>query len=97
MDHSEIIYDKFSKNFYEEHEDIKNQTEEQADELRKKLGIKVWILSIKVGSMKDLMILWWVNEDFKIIMFLPMKALMLSIKVGPVKALRLLWLGQWRL
>ena len=44
--------------------------------------------------MKDLMILWWVNEDFKIIMFLPMKALMLSIKVGPVKALRLLWLGQ---
>ena len=41
MDHSEIQYADFTKNFYEEHEDISNMTPDQMVELRKKLGISV--------------------------------------------------------
>jgi ATP-dependent RNA helicase DDX42 len=41
IDHSTIEYEPFEKNFYEEHEDIKNLTNEQVDDLRNKLGIKV--------------------------------------------------------
>jgi len=41
MDHSEIKYAEFNKNFYEEHEDISNMTPDQMVELRKKLGINV--------------------------------------------------------
>jgi len=40
-DHSEIEYAEFTKNFYEEHEDISNMTPDQMVELRKKLGINV--------------------------------------------------------
>ena len=32
---------KFSKNFYEEHEEIKKLTEEDVVKLRKSLGVKV--------------------------------------------------------
>jgi len=41
MDHSEIQYADFTKNFYEEHEDISNMTPDQMVELRRKLGISV--------------------------------------------------------
>ncbi|XP_046846143.1 ATP-dependent RNA helicase DDX42-like isoform X2 [Xenia sp. Carnegie-2017] len=41
IDHSEIAYKKFSKNFYEEHDEIKNLTPEAVIELRKSLGLKV--------------------------------------------------------
>ena len=42
IDHSSIEYKPFNKNFYEEHEEIRSMTESQADELRKKLGIRVF-------------------------------------------------------
>jgi len=41
MDHSEIEYAEFTKNFYEEHDEISNMTPDQMIELRKKLGINV--------------------------------------------------------
>jgi len=41
IDHSEIEYTDFTKNFYEEHEDISNMTPDQMVELRRKLGISV--------------------------------------------------------
>ena len=42
VDHSTIDYKPFNKNFYEEHEEIKSMTESEAEELRKKLGIRVF-------------------------------------------------------
>ncbi|XP_064647593.1 ATP-dependent RNA helicase DDX42-like [Lineus longissimus] len=41
VDHSEIDYPRFSKNFYEPHEDIAKLSIVEVEELRKKLGIKV--------------------------------------------------------
>ena len=41
VDHHEIDYEKFNKNFLEEHSDVANLTEYQVKELRNKLGIKV--------------------------------------------------------
>lgn len=43
IDHHDIEYQDFSKNFYEEHEEIKMLSEQQVEELRKKLGIKVCV------------------------------------------------------
>ena len=41
IDHTLIEYDNFEKNFYEEHEEIKNLSQQEVDELRQTLGIKV--------------------------------------------------------
>jgi ATP-dependent RNA helicase DDX42 len=41
IDHSEIEYEPFEKNFYQPHEEIAKLTKVQKDELRMKLGIKV--------------------------------------------------------
>lgn len=41
IDHSEIEYKPFEKNFYTPHEDIGNLSRSQVDNLRHKLGIKV--------------------------------------------------------
>ncbi|XP_029638136.1 ATP-dependent RNA helicase DDX42 isoform X1 [Octopus sinensis] len=41
VDHTEITYMDFEKNFYEEHEEIIKLSDEQLDELQQKLGIKV--------------------------------------------------------
>ncbi|KAH0552279.1 ATP-dependent RNA helicase DDX42 [Cotesia glomerata] len=41
IDHSEIEYELFEKNFYNVHEDIACLTKSQVDELRKTLGIRV--------------------------------------------------------
>ncbi|XP_071102473.1 ATP-dependent RNA helicase DDX42-like [Haliotis cracherodii] len=41
MDHSEIDYNSFVKNFYVAHDDIKTLTKQEVDDLRFKLGIKV--------------------------------------------------------
>lgn len=41
MDHSEVEYKPFEKNFYVLHEEISKLTKVQKDELRHKLGIKV--------------------------------------------------------
>ena len=41
IDHTLIEYENFEKNFYEEHEEIKNLSQQEVDELRKTLGIKV--------------------------------------------------------
>ncbi|GFY76793.1 ATP-dependent RNA helicase DDX42 [Trichonephila inaurata madagascariensis] len=41
IDHSEIEYSDFEKNFYEEHEEIAKLTPFEVEELRNKLGIKV--------------------------------------------------------
>lgn len=41
IDHSEIEYKPFEKNFYVVHEEIAKLTKNQKDELRQKLGIKV--------------------------------------------------------
>nr|CAH0113102.1 unnamed protein product [Daphnia galeata] len=46
IDHSTITYSPFEKNFYEEHEEIKNLPLEQANELRETLGLKVSGISI---------------------------------------------------
>lgn len=47
IDHSEIDYCSFEKNFYIEHEDIQNLDKNQVDDLRSTLGIKVLIKSNK--------------------------------------------------
>lgn len=39
--HSEIEYEPFEKNFYQEHEEISNMSKQQTDDLRKTLGVKV--------------------------------------------------------
>lgn len=41
IDHSEITYSEFEKNFYEEHEEISQLSDSQVEELKDKLGIKV--------------------------------------------------------
>lgn len=41
IDHSEIEYKPFQKNFYQEHDEIKNLMEKQVTELRKTLGLTV--------------------------------------------------------
>lgn len=41
IDHSEIDYDKFEKNFYNPHEDIVGLSLSKINELRNKLGVKV--------------------------------------------------------
>lgn len=41
IDHSEIEYEPFNKNFYEEHEDIAKLTPQQVQTLLDKLGLKV--------------------------------------------------------
>jgi hypothetical protein len=41
IDHTLIEYENFEKNFYDEHEEIKNLSQSEVDELRKTLGIKV--------------------------------------------------------
>jgi len=41
IDHSTIQYEVFEKNFYQEHEDIKQLTKSQVENLREALGIKV--------------------------------------------------------
>ncbi|XP_066998033.1 ATP-dependent RNA helicase DDX42 [Anabrus simplex] len=41
IDHSEVKYADFEKNFYTPHEDIQSLDAEQVEELRQKLGIKV--------------------------------------------------------
>jgi ATP-dependent RNA helicase DDX42 len=41
IDHSEISYKSFEKNFYEEDEKVKNLTKQEVKDLRKKLGIRV--------------------------------------------------------
>uniref|UniRef100_A0A8C4PWR5 ATP-dependent RNA helicase DDX42 n=2 Tax=Eptatretus burgeri TaxID=7764 RepID=A0A8C4PWR5_EPTBU len=41
IDHSEIEYPPFDKNFYEEHEDVSSMSASQAQELRGKLNLRV--------------------------------------------------------
>ncbi|CAF3561377.1 unnamed protein product [Rotaria sp. Silwood1] len=41
IDHSTIEYSPFEKNFYVEHEDIRNLSNQQVNELRNKLGVNV--------------------------------------------------------
>lgn len=41
IDHSTIDYAPFEKNFYVEHEDIRNLSNQQVNELRNKLGVNV--------------------------------------------------------
>lgn len=41
IDHSEIEYENFERNFYEEHEEIAKLTEQEVNTLRDKLGIRV--------------------------------------------------------
>ena len=46
VDHSTITYSPFEKNFYEEHEEIRNLTHEKVEELRLTLGLKVTGINI---------------------------------------------------
>lgn len=41
MDHSQVQYPEFTKNFYEEHDEIANMTPDRMLELRKSLGVHV--------------------------------------------------------
>lgn len=41
IDHSQIVYEPFEKNFYNVHEDILNLTYDKVEDLKKALGIKV--------------------------------------------------------
>ena len=45
IDHSEIDYEPFTKNFYEEHEEIANLSQQEVNDLRNKLGLRVSIVS----------------------------------------------------
>lgn len=55
IDHSEIQYEPFEKNFYTPHEDIEKLSNEQVEELKKNLGVKVrYIIYIRKLSKKDL-------------------------------------------
>ncbi|CAG5135669.1 unnamed protein product, partial [Candidula unifasciata] len=45
LDHSTIEYQPFERNFYAPHEEIESLSDDQVDELRRKLGIKVSGLS----------------------------------------------------
>ena len=47
VDHNEIDYIKFEKNFYDEHGDITKMTHKDVVELRKSLGIKVRALYVR--------------------------------------------------
>lgn len=42
LDHSQIKYPDFNKNFYTEHEDINLMTEEEVTAFRKELGISLF-------------------------------------------------------
>lgn len=44
IDHSEILYEPFEKNFYTPHEEIEALEPHQVEELKKNLGVKVSIL-----------------------------------------------------
>lgn len=46
IDHSEIDYEDFEKNFYEEHEEVSKLTDAQVAELRKKLDIRVRLYKV---------------------------------------------------
>lgn len=46
VDHSEISYQPFEKNFYEEHEEIKSLTPDRVNELIQTLGLKVTGISV---------------------------------------------------
>ena len=41
MDHSEVEYNKFEKNFYEEHPEIQQLQPHQVNDLRNTLGLRV--------------------------------------------------------
>ncbi|XP_045536772.1 ATP-dependent RNA helicase DDX42 [Papilio machaon] len=41
IDHSEINYEPFEKNFYVPHEEIENLTHQQVEDLKKSLGVKI--------------------------------------------------------
>jgi len=41
IDHTTIDYEPFEKNFYHEHEEIKNMSVIQTEDLRKTIGVKV--------------------------------------------------------
>lgn len=41
IDHSQIVYEDFTKNFYTEHEEITTLTQQQVDKIRRDLQIKV--------------------------------------------------------
>jgi len=43
IDHDTINYDKFEKNFYEEHAEIKKLTPAEVEDLKKHLDMKVFI------------------------------------------------------
>lgn len=49
IDHSEINYEPFEKNFYTIHEEIAALSKEQVDDLRNKLNIKVSDLRYSLG------------------------------------------------
>lgn len=46
IDHSEIVYEPFEKNFYTPHEDIEQLTPQQVEDLKKNLGVKVSEMSL---------------------------------------------------
>lgn len=46
IDHSTIQYEPFEKNFYEEHDGIRNLTGDQVEDLKIKLGIRVSGVSV---------------------------------------------------
>lgn len=47
IDHSDIDYENFERNFYEEHLDIAKLSEQEVVQLRDKLGIRVSIYGIE--------------------------------------------------
>lgn len=46
IDHSEIVYEPFEKNFYMPHEDIVNLSPEKVEDLKNALGIKVLFINL---------------------------------------------------
>ena len=53
VDHTEIEYDPFIKNFYEEHDEIRQLSPQQVNDLRDKLGIRVSWNILQVYFIRD--------------------------------------------
>lgn len=53
IDHSEIQYEPFEKNFYTPHEDIEKLDQQQVEELKKNLGVKVCLFIVRCDLLVD--------------------------------------------
>jgi len=80
VDHDDIDYAKFTKNFYEVHEEIRNLSIAQVDQLRTKLGIRVCT---------DFML-----TDFSTPLFAQRKSLMIENKLEAISSIYIYFVNE---